>query len=71
MEDKSVSIRIPAELYKKIEDWIKDKQEGSAADYIVAALEKHLERESLEAQKISEDEDAKIKERLKALGYMD
>jgi len=71
MEDKSVNIQIPADLFKRIEERIKEEGTGTAADYIVETLEKSLTAESSEVEKISEDDEEKIKERLKALGYMD
>lgn len=71
MEEKYVSVRIPVELYKKIEDLMKEKGSGSATDYIIETLGKNLSAELTGAEKISENDEEKIKERLKALGYMD
>jgi hypothetical protein len=71
MDEKFVNVQIPIDLFKRIEHRIKEEGTESAADYIIKTLEKKMMEESLETEKISENEEEKIKERLKALGYMD
>lgn len=71
MDEKFVNVQIPVDLYKRIEHRIKEEGAESAADYIIKTLEKNMIEESSETEKISENEEEKIKERLKALGYMD
>jgi len=71
MDEKFVNVQIPVDLYKRIEHRSKEEGTESAADYIIKTLEKNMLEESSETEKISENEEEKIKERLKALGYMD
>ena len=71
MDEKFVNVQIPVDLYKRIEHRIKEEGTESAADYIIKTLEKNMLEESSETEKISENEEEKIKDRLKALGYMD
>ena len=71
MDEKFVNVQIPVDLYNRIEHRIKEEGTESATDYIIKTLEKNMLEESSETEKISENEEEKIKERLKALGYMD
>ncbi len=66
------TITIPDSLYKKIEKRVKETDFDSVSDYIVYVLEEVLA--SLEQEKeqaFSKKEEEKVKERLKALGYLD
>jgi len=65
MDKKTVSI--PEELYKKVEEAVKKSDADSIEEYIVKALEAQLGQSSA----LSDDEEEKVKEKLKALGYMD
>ncbi len=72
METKKVEI--PAELYGKIEKRAKETGFDSVDKYVTFVLEellKELEKESEEEFELSEEEERKIKERLRALGYID
>ncbi|MFQ6070239.1 MAG: CopG family transcriptional regulator [Candidatus Aminicenantales bacterium] len=66
-----VKISIPASLYKKIEEEIKDKEKESVADYVVRVVEEALSRKKSEDEGFSKEDEEKVKERLKALGYID
>lgn len=67
MED-TVEIRIPRALYKKIEEEVKRSEDfKSVEEYVVFVLESALE-ESEEVY--SPEEEEKVKERLRALGYL-
>jgi len=63
-------IRIPKSLYKKIEERLKDTEFKSVSEYAT-----HLLREALEGMEeepvFSKEEEEKVKERLRALGYLD
>ncbi len=71
MENKYAEISIPAELFKAIEDKIKDTDISSVKDYVVKVLKDSLSEGQKKNQSLSKDEEDKVKERLKALGYMD
>ncbi len=71
MENESVDIAIPAELFKEIEAKIKDMDIASVQDYVIKVLKDSLPKSEKEEEKLSKEEEDKVKERLKALGYMD
>ncbi len=62
-------ITIPAPLYRKLEDRIKGSEFASVSDYVIFVLKELLAEE--EGGAMSGEDEAKIKERLRALGYMD
>ena len=70
MDKENVSIEIPVDLYKKIEQKI-ENTEKTVSGYILETLEKSLTPASNESETLSEEDEEKVKERLKALGYMD
>lgn len=71
MAEDLISVSIPSVLHKKIEAKIKDSEFSSVSSYVIKVLEDSLSREGPEGQNLSEEDEEKIKERLKALGYMD
>ena len=65
-------ITIPDSLYKKIEKRVKETDFDSVSDYIAYVLEEVLASLKQEKeQAFSKEEEEKVKERLKALGYLD
>ena len=71
MENEYTSVEIPTDLYKQIEEKIKNSDEKSVADFITSLLKENLSLEQPENDALSSDDEEKVKERLKALGYMD
>ena len=71
MENEFTNISIPAALYKEIEAKIKDMDVASVEDYVIKVLKDSLPKSEKEGEGLSKDEEDKVKERLKALGYMD
>ena len=71
MDKDQVNVLIPTPLYKKIEERIKDSDIESVASYIVKVLEEELSKEKGNEDGFSEEDEEKVKERLKALGYID
>ncbi len=67
--DKSekVAIRIPTELYRKIEDKIAGTSFSSVDEYVVMRLESEFPAEPV----YSKEEEELIKERLRKLGYIE
>ena len=66
-------IKIPKEIYEKIEERIKDTDFNSVSEYVAYVLKEvlaSLEEEETE-EVFSEEEEEKVKERLRALGYLD
>lgn len=69
MEKEKVQISIPKDLYQKIEEEIKKSDVNSVEEYVVKMLkEKFPEKRD---DSFSEEDEEKVKERLKALGYID
>jgi hypothetical protein len=71
MENETNNIAIPAELYREIEAKIKNTDVASVQDYVIKVLKDSLPKSEKEEEKLSTEEEDKVKERLKALGYMD
>lgn len=70
---EEVEIKIPKEIYEKIEKRIKDTEFKSVSEYVTYVLREvlaSLEEEETE-EVFSEEEEEKVKERLRALGYLD
>lgn len=71
MDKEFVTISIPTSLYKKIEEAIKGTEFASASSYIVKALRESLSKEQSSSDVFTKEEEEKVKEKLKALGYID
>ncbi|MDI6845142.1 MAG: CopG family transcriptional regulator [Candidatus Saccharicenans sp.] len=71
MEKEFTQVSIPTSLYKKIEEKIKGTEFSSVSSYVTRVLRESLAREEENKEVFSPDEEEKIKERLKALGYID
>lgn len=72
-EKKYTTVSIPIQLAEKIEKRIKDTGFNSVSSYVTYVLREVLS--SLEEEKKEEvftkEEEEKVKERLRALGYLD
>jgi metal-responsive CopG/Arc/MetJ family transcriptional regulator len=71
MDKEFTAVSIPTSLYKKIEEAIQGTEVTSVSSYVAKVLRESLSKESPEAQVFSKEEEDKVKERLKALGYID
>jgi hypothetical protein len=71
MDKEFTAISIPTSLYKKIEETIKGTETASVAAYIVNLLREALSKEESKPEVFNAEEEEKVKERLKALGYID
>ncbi len=72
MDKEFTPVSIPTSLYKKIEERIKGTEFGSVSSYVAKILRESLSKEEAPATEVfSKDEEEKVKERLKALGYID
>ncbi len=68
--DKSKNISISAELYNKIEQRVNDTGFGSVNEYVTFVLDEII-KDEVEEQPLSKKEEKEVKDRLKALGYME
>lgn len=72
MDKEFTTVTIPASLHKKIEEFIKGTEHKSVASYVAKVLRDSLAAAEKPATEVfSKDEEEKVKERLKALGYID
>ncbi len=66
-EQKGKAVLLPAELYSQIEERVKATGFSGADDYVIFVLEQVLK----EDEASDKEDEAEVKRRLKALGYMD
>ena len=71
MDKEFTTVSIPTSLYKKIEEAIKGTDIGSVSSYVAKILRESLAKSEGATEAFSKDEEEKVKERLKALGYID
>ena len=71
MEKEFKNVSIPTILYKKIEEKIKGSEIKSVASYATKVLRESLSKEESAPDELSKEDEEKVKERLKALGYLD
>lgn len=71
-EQENRAIFLPAELYSRIEERAKTTGLGSVDEYIIFVLKEVLKEEGEEKESVlSEEEEDEVKQRLRALGYLD
>ena len=68
MSEEKYTITIPTELYKRIEGQLKESGISSVNEFILKKIEKILGEKK---ESFTNEDEEKVKERLKALGYMD
>lgn len=71
MSKETKSISVPADIYDRIEQRVKATEFGSVEEYVLFILEEVLKDDEEEEQGYTEADEAEVKKRLKALGYMD
>jgi len=71
MENEFTTVPIPTSLYKKIEEKIKDSEIKSVSSYVTKVLRENLSKEKGNEDTFNKEDEEKVKERLKALGYID
>ncbi len=71
MDKEFITVTIPTSLHKKIEEHIKGTEFASVSSYAAKVLRESLSKAEPAAEVFSKDEEEKVKERLKALGYID
>jgi len=71
MDKEFTTVSIPTSLYKRIEEAIKGTEFASASSYIVKVLRESLSKDQRSEDVFTKEEEEKVKEKLKALGYID
>jgi len=70
MAEETVKVEIPKSIADKIEERRKDTEFGSLSEYVTYVLREVVSEEE-EEEAFSKEDEEKVKERLKALGYLD
>jgi len=68
---KFTTVSIPTPLFKKIEQRIKDTGFTSVSSYVAYILREIIAEEETEEDPFTEEDKERVKERLRALGYID
>ena len=70
-EKKFTTVSIPTPLFRKIEERIKGTGFTSVSSYVAYVLREVISEEEEEDQPFSEEDEQRVKDRLRALGYLD
>lgn len=68
---KHTNVSIPIQLYERIKKRLKNTDFTSVSDYVVYVLREVLASLDEEEEVFTEEEEKKVKDRLRALGYLD
>lgn len=68
---KYTSVSIPIQLYEKIKKRLSETDFSSVSDYVTYILREVLATVEEEEEVFTEEDEKKIKERLRSLGYLD
>lgn len=70
MENNDVNIPLPKSLYDSVANHIKGTEFHSVAEYVAFVVKEVLGDDEPEKDKLSQEEEAQVKETLKKLGYI-
>jgi len=71
-EQESKAVSLSAELYGRIEERVTATGFGSVDEYVIFVLEEVLKEEGEEGGRaLSKEDEEEVKNRLRALGYLD
>lgn len=68
---KFTTVSIPAPLFKKIEDRIEGTGFTSVSSYVAYVLREVVSEEEEKAEPFTKEDEERVKDRLRALGYLD
>lgn len=71
MKEKMTEVLIPTSLYNKITEKIKGSKTSSVSSYVTKILRESLVKEEAAQEAFSKEEEEKVKQKLRALGYLD
>lgn len=71
MSKEKVSVELPVEIIEKIKKRIKGTGFNSVSSYIAYILNEILSENDDEGEDFTEEDEEKVKERLRSLGYLD
>lgn len=70
-ERRFTTVSIPTPLFRKVEERIKGTGFTSVSSYVAYVLREILAEEEQGDEPFSREDEARVKERLRALGYLD
>lgn len=70
-QKKFTTVSIPTPLFRKIEERIKGTGFTSVSGYVTYVLREVVSEEEEEGVPFSKEDEERVKERLRALGYLD
>ncbi len=70
-EKKFTTVSIPAPLFKKVEGRIKGTGFTSVSSYVTYVLREVVSEEESEVEPFSKEDEKRVKDRLRSLGYLD
>ena len=70
-EKKFTTVSIPTPLFKKIEERIKGTGFTSVSSYVTYVLREVVSEEEDQAEPFTKKDEKRVKDRLRALGYME
>ena len=71
IKNENINISIPKSIYEKIKERIKQTDFDSVSSYVKYILEEVLSEDDEDETVFSEEDEKRVKDRLKALGYLD
>jgi metal-responsive CopG/Arc/MetJ family transcriptional regulator len=71
MEKEFTVVSIPTALCKRVEAAIKGTDVSSVSSYVAKVVQEALSKGETKPEVFSQEDEEKVKDRLKALGYID
>ena len=68
---KFTTVSIPTPLFRKVEERIRDTGFTSVSGYVTYVLREIVSEDAEEEEPFTEEDEERVKERLRALGYID
>ena len=68
---KFTTVSIPSPLFKKVEERIKETGFTSVSSYVTYVLREIIAEDTQEEEPFTKEDEERVKERLRALGYID
>jgi Arc/MetJ-type ribon-helix-helix transcriptional regulator len=70
-EKKFTTVSIPEPLFKKVKERIKGTGFTSVSSYVTYVLREVVSEEESEVEPFSKEDEKRVKDRLRSLGYLD
>ncbi len=71
MKKEFTAVSLPTSLCKEIEDAVRGTADASVANYVARVVRESLKKGGAPEEVFTPEDEEKVKDRLKALGYID